>query len=325
MSGYYLAKVACAPEQDINMKFTYLGNFDSEVPTIDQDILYSLKKKGEVFQFDLRKFEDADMQKIIEKANESDMFLFHGFIPETNDMMLEMILQRVQILLDNIKCKKVLWFFDKIMGNKVKIITKLMDSVDFIFLNDDTWSRRFSSDKIFPLHHAAPEGAYIRNGEYKKELACDIAFVGSMYGERLGMYEFLKKKFGDRFVLYDDKFGKNYADLCKSAKIIFVPQHPFDDFYWSERIYTTLASGGFCFHPRSYGLEEEGFVDGKHYMTYHTEQDMFVALSMLLDKKSDKTREDIAKEGKKFVKGITYSQRLDEIIKHLPHETKSIQ
>lgn len=295
------------------LKVLYFANLDSEIPTIDQDILYSLKKQAEVITFDIRKFDDENLQKIIDEANKCDLFLFHALIPDTNEMMLGLILERIGMVMDSIKCKKVLWFLEKIAGNKMKIVTSLMDKVDLVFVSDETWLRRFESDKIFPLHPAAPEKVLV--GKFDKELECDIAFVGSIYGERLEMYEMLKKRFGERFKLFDDKFGKDYADLCKSAKIIIVPQVPFDDFFWSERIYTTLNNEGFCFHPRSQGLQDEGFIDGEHYFTYHTEQDMIVSLTMLLDKKSDELRKQVVKKGKVFIKGQTYGHRIDEIIK----------
>jgi len=36
---------------------------------------------------------------------------------------------------------------------------------------------------------------------------------------------------------------------------------------------------------------------------------------MMLDRNNDKLRKQIANEGKKFVENITYSQRLDKMIK----------
>ena len=301
-------------------KVLYFGNFKSEVQTIDQEILYSLKQKSEVFPFDIRSFEENDMRKIIEKSKECDIFLFHALIPENNDMILGLIIERLIALLQNVKCKKVLWFMDKIAGNKIKIITGFEPHVDYIFLTDDTWLRRFTSDKLFFLPPASSEN--IKNGRKKKEFECDIAMCASLYGERIKMYEFLKKKFGKSFKLFDDKFGKDFSSLCKSAKIILCPQYPFDDFFWSDRIYNTLASGGLCLHPRTYGLEEQGFKDGEHYISYRTEQDLFVTIKMLLDKKSNTMRRVISKQGQEFVKGQTYGKRI-EVIFDKVNETKS--
>lgn len=314
---------------DDNMKILYFGNFDSDIPTIDQEILYSLKKKAEVVEVDIREFvKDEDLKKIITKANQCDAFLFHALIPETQDFYVQLMLERLTAMLEAMTCKKVMWLLDKIVGSKMKIVTTLLPSVDYAFVTDGTWANRFESEKLVTLHPAATEKP-IRKGRKNKEYMCDIAMVGSLYGERVKQYEFMKQKFGDNFKFFDDKYGKDYADICASAKVILVPQYPFDDFFWSERIYNTLALGGLCIHPRAYGLQEEGFIDGTHYIDYYTEQDLFVTLSMLLDKKSDKLRKGIAEQGKDFVKDKTYSQRIDKILEKVKpnqndNETKSI-
>ena len=306
------------------MKILYFGNFKNGKPTIDQEILFSLKKKAEVIAVDLREFaENEDLTKIINKANQCDLFLFHALIPETNDFYVQLMLERLTALLEGVKCKKVLWFLDKVVGTKMRIITSLLPFVDKLFMVDETWIRRFENEKIFPLHPAASEKVY--KGKKKKEYECDIAMLGTLYGERVKQFEWLKEKFGDRFKYFDDKFRKDYADICKSAKTVIVPQYPSDDFFWTDRIYTILANGGLCIHPRAYGLNEEGFIDGTHYIDYYTEQDLFVTLSMLLDKQSDKLRKGIAEQGRDFVKDKTYSQRIDTILNNLKQdEAKSI-
>ena len=298
---------------DIMKKILYFANIKSETPTIDQDILYSLKEKAEVTTIDLREFaENKDLKKIVDKANKCDVFLFHALIPETNDFYIQLMLERLTSMLEAITCKKVLWFLDKIVGGKMKVITSLLPFVDYMFLTDGTWSRRFENEKIFVLHPAASEK--LKKGKFKKELECDVAVMGSLYGDRVKQFEFLKSKFGDGFKFFDDKFGKDFSNVCKSAKVVIVPQYPFDDFYWSDRIYNILASGGICIHPRAYGITEEGFEDGKHYFDYYTEQDMFVLLTMLLDKKSDKLRAEVSEVGRLFVKSHTYSKRIDEML-----------
>lgn len=295
------------------MKILYFGNFKNEIPTIDQDILFSLKKKAEVVAVDLREFaEDQDIKKIIDKANKCDAFLFHALIPETNELYIQLMVERLTTALEAMTCKKICWFLDRIVGTKMKIVTTLLPFVDHMFIVDGTWARRFENDRIHVLHPAASEK--IKKGKKVKELECDVAMIGSLYGERIKNFEFLKSKFGDNFKFFDDKFGKDFSNVCASAKVVFVPQYPFDDFFWSDRIYNILASGGVCIHPRAYGLTEEGFVDGTHYIDYYTEQDLFVTLSMLLDKASDKTRKGIAEQGKEFVKNLTYGNRIDEML-----------
>jgi hypothetical protein len=306
------------------MKILYFGNFKSETPTIDQDILYSLKKQAEVVAVDLREFsENEDLTKIVLKANKCDVFLFHALIPENNDFYVQLMLERITTLLEGITCKKVCWFLDKVVGGKMRIVTSLLPFVDYMYVADETWTRRFDCDKIIPLHPGASEK--LKKGKFVPELECDIAMVGTLYGDRVKQFEFLKGKFGDKFKLFDDKFGKDFSNVCASAKVVITPSYPFDDFFWSDRIYNVLASGGVCIHPRAHGLTEAGFVDGTHYVDYYTEQDLFVTLTMLLDKKSKSVRRGIAKNGMAFVKGQTMGHRVAEILsKFKTNETQSI-
>ncbi len=44
---------------------------------------------------------------------------------------------------------------------------------------------------------------------------------------------------------------------------------------------------------------------------------------MLLDKKSNKTRKGIAQQGKEFVKGHTYGNRIEEMFNTIYNETKT--
>jgi len=294
------------------MKITYFGNVkDTYRPTIDMDVLKSLKKIADVSFFDIKKFE---MKDLIESANKSDIFLFHGQVVAPDEITQALMLERIGAILNAINppCKKVLWFIEKVWINRGVTVDRLIPGIDLCFFTDDTFVRRMKEPKFFPLHPAAPN-KWLK-GKFNKELSCDIAYVGNLYGSRINEYEFLKDRFGESVKFFDNKFGQDLADLCVSAKVIVVPNFPFDDFCWSDRIYTILAYGGLPFHPRSYGLTEEGFVDGKHYVDYQTEQDFVVGLSMLIDKGSDKIRKEIIKEGRNLIKGITYDQRVQAII-----------
>lgn len=296
-----------ASERDI-MKIVYLA--DLKNPRLpDKDIYYSLKKKGDVKVHDSKMF---DMKKIMRDVVGCDLLLFHGEIGNYDLPTQFLILERMRIILQSCGGKKVMWFFDKIWGQKLNIITELYNFVDAIFINDETWLKRFTSDKIFPLHPAVSDKR--TRGRFRKELACDFALIGNIYGNRGMEYEFVKSKFGGRLKVFNDKFGRDFADVCKSARIVLAFGFPFDDFYWSDMIYKVLNCGGFIIHPRTQGLKDEGFKEGEHYFDYQEEQELFVLLQMLSDKKADKERKQIARKGQEFVRGITYSQRLDEIL-----------
>jgi spore maturation protein CgeB len=165
---------------------------------------------------------------------------------------------------------------------------------------------------MFPLHCGAPEKAMA--GKAVPELLCDIALIGNVYGERENEVSFIKERFGSRVKIFTDKFGKDFANVVKSAKVVLDYSYPFDDFYWSDRIYKVMACGGVFITQRTQGLTDEGFEDGKHYFNYFKEAEVVALLETLLDKRGAKIRKQISAEAKKFVKGKTYGHRLDIIL-----------
>lgn len=301
------------------MKICYWGNVENcPRPTEDMEILKALKEVAEVQFFDIK---DFDMEKLIEGANKSDIFLFHALIPTADEVTQMLVVERIQLVLRSVKVKKVLWFMEKVWMGKAGIIERLLPEVDHAFFTDETWVRRIKEPKAHALHPAAPIKPL--QGEYTPELACDVAYVGQMYGMRPREYEFLKEQSGDAIRFYDNKYGQDLADLCVSAKILLTPRFPFDDYYWSDRIYTYLSMGGLVVHQRSQGLKDEGFEDGKVMFDYDRDQDLIALLGTLLEKGAEETRKVIAKNGKEFVKAHTYRVRVAELLKTC--ETKSIE
>ena len=289
------------------MKITYFGNIkDAYPPTIDKQILKELKKVGEVKFFDIKKF---NMKKLIDTANKSDMFLLHGTFEVPDEITFMLMLERIQVILNNIKCKKVLWMFDKVWTDYARLLVGLLPKVDMAFLSDGTWIKRFN---VKDIHFLPPAGVKYK-GKAKKEYECDVAFMGKIYGERKKLYEYLKDNFADKFKVFNNCFENELASLCKSAKIIIAPDFPFDDFFWSDRIYNILANGGFLIHPRSYGLIEQGFIEGEHFVPYSKESDLVNLVSLFLQSK--KERNKIAKKGQEFVlANHTYNKRIKQIL-----------
>jgi hypothetical protein len=279
----------------------------------DYEIYRSLKKKAQVKVLDVRKL---DLKKAMKNVLNCDLFLFHGQMGRFDKATYYFILERLKVLLEGTNAKKVLWLLDKIWGERFDILLYFLDSVDHIFVSDGTWAKRFKCDKVSVLHPAA--SAKKIKGKFRQEYACDIAVTGEMYAGREEEVRFLKDKFGGRIRIFNNKYEQDLADLCVSAKVVVVLRSPFDDFFWSDRIYTILSVGGFCVHPRTYGLKEMGFVEGKHYMDYYSDQELFTLLHAILEKGVDRARKGIAKNGRKFVMETqTYDNRVDEILKLL--------
>ena len=298
------------------IRCVYWGNVKNcPQPTEDQKILKALKEVAEVQFFDIKNF---NMKRLIEGANASDLFLFHAQVPTADEVTQMLIVERIQLVLRSIKCKKVLWFMEKVWLGKANIIDRLLPEIDCAFFTDETWVRRMKDKKIHALHPASSIKSI--KGRFKPELVCDIAYIGQLYGVRPREYEFLKEKLGDAIKFYDNKFGQDLAYLCKSAKIILTPRFPFDDFFWSDRIYTYLSYGALTVHQRSYGLKEEGFEDGKHYFEYERDQDLLALLGTLLEKGAEKTRSNVAKQGQEFVKKHTYRERITNLLKVIKNE-----
>lgn len=299
------------------MKITYFGNIkDAYPPTIDKQILKELKKvegkngeKADVKFFDIKTF---SMEKLIETANKSDLFLFHGTFEVPDEPTFVLMVERIQVILDNIKCKKYLWLLDKVWADYARLFVALLPKIDKAFVSDGTWLRRFETEDI----HFLPPAGIKYKGKKKEEYECDIAFIGKIYGERKKLYEYLKENFSDRFKVFNNCFESELASLCKSAKIIIAPDFPFDDFFWSDRVYNILANGGFLIHPRSYGLVEQGFIEGEHFVPYEKEKEIVNLAGLFL--KSKKERDRIAKKGQEFVlKEHTYDKRIKEMLWHL--------
>jgi len=290
------------------MKIIYFGNFkNTKVKTIDSEIADSLKNKN-LKLFDVKEF---DMKELLKECEDADLFLFHGLVIADNDINYLLMIERLKAILMNVKCKKVLWFMDKVWSVKAQVIDAILPLVDQAYFVDETWVRRTKEDNIYPLHCAHSSFT----GKYDKKLACDIAYVGRIYGSRTEEFSYLKEVFGERIKFFENKNGQELADLCASTKIMIIPRFPFDDFYWSDRIYEAMNNGTLVVCPRSYGLQEEGFNDGEHIMTYHNDSEIVTIVMEMLE--NEKLRKEIAENGKNLVKQVTYKNRIKEIMKNL--------
>ena len=254
--------------------------------------------------------EDADVQNIIDIANKSDLFLFHKGVKAEGHFDFQVTLARFQNILERIKCKKVLWFMERVWGLNEPYLDEIKSFVDKIYLTDGTFIRQNQEDFTF-----LPVGAELREGKYNKELECDVAFTGQIYGIRSFVFNSLKQKLGRKFRIFNNIWEQDFADLCATAKIIIAPKFTSNDFYWTNRIYQTLACGGFLIHPRLQGLIEEGFIAGEHYIDYSSIEDLEFAIESFLKPEAEEARKQIAKKGKEFVSQFTWEERLKTLLK----------
>jgi len=296
------------------MTITYFAHLkDNPHRENDEDILYALKKLGhKVFAFDDRNFE---IKNLIDKANQSDLFLFHkGGVNEETIETHRLTLERLKMILMSITCKKAFWYVDKVYKGRDEWIDAIAPLVHYGFLVDETFIRRHKFDNLISLKQAAPDKRF--KGKHNPVYDCDIAFIGSTYGEARQIFlSEMNKRYGDRFRVYSNVWEKDFADLCKSAKMIVSPNFPIDDFYWGDRIYRVMAAGGLMVHPKSYGLEETGIISGKHYLGYSDWGELVEIIDQFILPQEKKNRKNISQAGRDLVLDKhTYLTRCQELL-----------
>lgn len=244
-----------------------------------------------------RAFEELGWQVI--KASESDtefpdadVMFYHKFMPPKE-----------------YSGKKVCWYFDKVdfNGRKEEVDESFKRS-DLFFATDGDYS------KAINLHQGV--GYDCRGGQVVE--APEIAFTGSIYGERGEWHKKLKDIYGDRYEAFNDKHGRDLNDLCVSTKVMVSPQYPQTDKFWSNRVYNTLGRGGFLIHPYCKDILKE-FKDGKNIVLYKDFDDMVKKIDYYLE--NDEEREKIRIAGRDLVRSkYTYKDRVKTICKRLEKE-----
>ena len=180
-----------------------------------------------------RAFEELgwDVTKVQEGATtfpEGDVMLYHKWVPPAWDGI------------------KVCWYFDKIyFNNRDDQVEKIIEASDFFFATDGDGIAKLDNPKCHILRQGV--GYDCRGG--KEIQAPEIAFLGTLYGEREEWYKELKKRYEGKIQHFTGISGAGLNDLCVSAKIFLAPPYPSTENYWSNRVYDTVGRGGFILHP----------------------------------------------------------------------------
>ena len=290
------------------MKICYLAKFNNETSdNTEQHIKYAFEKLGHTV---VTVNEDRyTTQEVLDKTRDADFFLFHkGGVHE------KMSFHHLMELLTMVICPKVCWYFDKLWGEREGVVQTIIPFVDYCFMTDESWANAHDFKNIKILRQGiGNENTSL--GKFTKELECDMAYVGQIYGSREQLVEKLSGLYGDKFKVFGNIFNRNLYDLCASAKIIVAPKFPSDDFYWSSRIYMILGSGGFLIHPKLEGLKEE-FKSGKHFAGYTNEKEIPDIISYYLS--HEKERKKIQEEGYKLcISKFTYLDRCKTMLEIL--------
>lgn len=103
-----------------------------------------------------------------------------------------------------------------------------------------------------------------KRNKFKKR----YVFVGSnsrgVHGEhRTEMLKWAQKRYTGGFQRYgahNKIYGEDLGFLYASARVVIGDSAP-ADYYWSDRIPTTMGRGGVLAYPKTLGLEEQGYND----------------------------------------------------------------
>lgn len=286
----------------------YLGNWNPFVHSTEKLIKESFEELGhEVICFDER---SVNAPSILKSAKEldADLFFFHkgtrwGFQ-----------LEQLRELLLRLTCKKAFWYFDPIhnIPEREAFMHTVIPFVDKGFLTNGTWIKQQTYKNLVWLLQGCKKEPL---GKKREEYECDIAFTGSVYGGRDLFINALQKRYGDKFKVFSNVFGRDFNDLCASAKIMVSPKFPANDWFWSNRIYKTTSAGGFMLHPHCEGLVDH-YTTGEHYDDWQDQEELFMKIDYYLA--HDKERKAIQKAGYlKSIKDHTYTIRIKKLLKEL--------
>jgi len=285
------------------MKIIYLGNFNNPYSdATEKHIAFAFGQLGhEVIKIEEK---DFDAEKIIKEKG--DLFFFHkaGGVD----------IQDLLYVLNNIPYKKVFWYFDKVWGERERWMQAVIPFVDYGFLTDETWIRRHGYKNVYVLRQGiGNEDTSL--GKPRDEYRCAIAFLGSIYGERMDFVKKLQALYGSYFKVYNNIFNRDLYDFCASCKILIAPPYPGDNYYWSSRIYMILGSGGVLAHPVYEGLKKE-FTPDKHFIGYRSGRELIDKLNYYLDSKHQDELEKIRMAGyKRCISKYTYKHRIEQMLK----------
>lgn len=120
------------------------------------------------------------------------------------------------------------------------------------------WMPPGMSDDFFGLH------APLKRGRYKKP----YVFVGSnsrgIHGShRTELIRWAGRKYHGEFHRYgahNKVYGEDLNQIYSVARVAIGDSAPAER-YWSDRIPTTMGRGGILAHPRTSGMEEQGYND----------------------------------------------------------------
>lgn len=212
---------------------------------------------------------------------------------------------------------KVFWYFDKVKFHgdaRERWMLEALKHVDAGFLTDGTYAAENGSEKLIVLRQGV-DTRFTQKGRVQEQYNAQVAFIGSLYGNRAQFLARLYGRLGRAFKAYSRVHQRNLANLCESVPILVAPPYPSDKNYWSNRVYIITGHGGFLLHPFCDGLVEE-YEDSNNIVFYTDEEDMFQKIDYYL--RSPFKRQKIRKASKKQTTSkYSYIRRCQTLISHI--------
>ncbi len=163
----------------------------------------------------------------------------------------------------------------------------------------------------------------LRRGKSIPQYFCDVAFLGTVYGDRRQWYRELRtvmqrgvsiRSSSNSLRLYKNLRGDALFSVCRSAKLVVGPPWPYYAGYWSNRIYVVAGYGGCYAGPFVEGMTEEGWKWGHNFLHCPSPE---AVKSALAERSVDDLRA-IADAGQKLVfERHTYDHRIAKMLEVL--------
>ena len=268
------------------MKILFVGVFSEH--STNNSLCDGLSLYASVDKFDFRS--NKRHEEIINISNNYDTVLFCK-AAEVN-----------KYIVDNITTFKVLWYMDP-LSSLVLEKERIWKKYDTYIVAKHSIYDRFKSDSIYWVCEGfAP---YI-----DKPVKCyqniDISFIGSLYNNyRAAIIQRCN------IPIYC-AYGRQHAEIVSRTKVNINICTNGDV---SDRVYKILATQGFLLTDKWYGMEREGFIDGKHLVVFNSIEDLNNKINYYLQ--HDTERIKIASEGYKFVQQFSrnnWGKKVYEII-----------
>lgn len=279
------------------MKIAYVHTENKQSDETEKHIAYSFRKLGhEVIEFP-QTGSPAGIPK------DADLLLFHHWYGVNVGF------------LESLPMPKACWMFDKIWRGRDAYVRTIAPLCDKFFLTDGTFAASAGIPQLQVLRQGIGDRDAKAGTMNRDAYPGDIAFTGSVYGERAAWAQGLEKRYGSKFRVFGNVFNRDLYDLCASVPAIVAPMHPSDQHYWSNRIYLVMGSGGFMVHPRLEGLAEE-FIEGVHYAGYASQEELYDTLDYYL--REDAERRKIAAAGFALMhQKFTFTHRIKALLASL--------